>query len=257
MPLAIVTGASKGIGREIATSLARRGYDLLLVARSENLLHDLSLQLENEYKIRAFALSLDLTLPDAALQIKAWCEQQKQLPQVLVNNAGYGLFGSFESLSLPDQQNMLQLNVQAPVALTHHLLPLLHQAAKAYILNVTSTASYQAVPMLTLYAASKSFMVLFSRGLRYELRKSGISVSCVSPGATVTDFPERAGMNEKAKKAADKIGMSAAEVAEFAVSQMLRGKAEIIPGLLNFVSAKAVGWLPKSLVEKIAASIYE
>ena len=191
MPTALITGASRGIGRELALGLAQRGYDLLLVARSESQLQALAQEAQTKHQRKAHVLALDLTLPDAA-QVAAWAGQQAPSGlAVLVNNAGYGLWGRFEKQPLPEQLNMLQLNLNLPVQLTYALLPQLRQAGKGYILNVASTAAYQAVPSLTVYAASKAFLLSFSRGLRYELKDSGISVTCLSPGATTTDFGNR------------------------------------------------------------------
>ena len=257
MAYALVTGASRGIGRAIALQLAQRGYDLLLVARSEDQLTALAQEISAKHQQQAQVLALDLAAPDAAETVAAWATKQTTHLAVLVNNAGYGLWGRFEQLSLAKQQNMLQLNMSLPVALTHALLPALHQAPKAYILNVASTAAYQAVPSLTLYAASKAFLLSFSRGLRYELKSSNISVACLSPGATTTSFADRAGMGAELQATANKVSMTAEAVAAIAVAGLLAGEAEIIPGMLNKVSAGLTSIVPKGLVEKIAAGIYE
>ena len=254
---AIVTGASRGIGRAIALQLAQRGYDLLLVARSEDQLTALALEISAKHQQQAQVLALDLAAPDAAETVAVWATKQTAHLAVLVNNAGYGLWGRFEQLSLAEQQNMLQLNMSLPVALTHALLPALRQAPKAYILNVASTAAYQAVPSLTLYAASKVFLLSFSRGLRYELKSSNISVACLSPGATTTSFADRAGMGAELQATANKVSMTAEAVAVIAVAGLLAGEAEIIPGMLNKVSVGLTSIVPKGLVEKIAAGIYE
>jgi short-subunit dehydrogenase len=125
------------------------------------------------------------------------------------------------------------------------------------VLNVASTAAYQAVPSLTLYAASKAFLLSFSRGLRYELKDTRVSVTCLSPGATTTGFGDRAGMGAELQQVANKVSMTADAVAEAAVAGMLAGDAEIIPGVLNKVSAGLTSVVPKGIVEKIAAGIYE
>ena len=254
---ALITGASRGIGRALALDLARRGYDLLLLARTEAQLRELAQEVAAQHQRQAHILALDLAAPDAAPTVAAWAAQHVTRLSVLVNNAGYGLWGRFEQLPLAEQQNMLQLNMHLPVALTHALLPLLRQAEKAYILNVASTAAYQAVPALTLYAASKAFLLSFSRGLRYELKDSAISVSCLSPGATTTSFADRAGMGPELQQTAAKVSMSPEAVAAAAIAGLLAGKAEIIPGLLNKVSARLTSVVPKNLTEKIAAGIYE
>ena len=254
---ALITGASRGIGRAVALELARCGYDLLLVARSADQLAALAAEVQVRYQRQASTLALDLTAPDAATAVAAWAATQTPALTVLVNNAGYGLWGRFAALPLADQQNMLQLNMLLPVALTHALLPGLRQQAQAYVLNVASTAAYQAVPSLTLYAASKAFLLSFSRGLRFELQGSSVSVSCLCPGATVTSFADRAGMGEELQKAAAKISMSAEAVAGAAVAGLLAGEAEIIPGLVNKLGVGLVSLVPKNLTEKVAAKIYE
>ena len=254
---ALVTGASRGIGRAISLLLAQHGYDLLLVARSGDQLTNLALEIGTRHKRQAYVLATDLAAPGAADTVAAWATQQTDQLAVLVNNAGYGLWGRFEQLSLTEQQNMLQLNMNLPVALTHALLPALHRAPQAHVLHVASTAAYQAVPSLTLYAASKAFLLSFSRGLRYELKDSRVSVSCLCPGATATAFADRAGMGAELQATANKVSMTAEVVAEAAVRGLLAGEAEIIPGVLNKVSAGLISVVPKGLVERIAAGIYE
>ncbi|NVO32610.1 SDR family NAD(P)-dependent oxidoreductase [Hymenobacter lapidiphilus] len=256
MKTALVTGGSRGIGRALALELARHGYDLLLTARSAD---DLE-QVATEVRLlgrEARTLPLDLASPDAAAALATWAQAQPGELAVLINNAGYGLWGRFEELPLERQLNMLQLNMQLPVTLTHLLLPALHRAKKAYVLNVASTAAYQAVPTLALYAASKAFLLSFSRGLRFELRETGVSVCCLSPGSTSTSFADRAGMNAELQATANKVAMTPEQVAQAGIRALLAGEAEIIPGALNKVSAALTSVVPKSLTERIAAGIYE
>jgi short-subunit dehydrogenase len=258
MPTALITGASRGIGRELALGLAQRGYDLLVVARSESQLQALAQEVQATYQRQAYVLALDLTQPDAASKVATWASQHTPTGlAVLVNNAGYGLWGRFEKLNLEEQLNMLQLNLTLPVQLTYALLPQLRQAPRGYILNVASTAAYQAVPSLTVYAASKAFVVSFSRGLRYELKDTSISVTCLSPGATTTDFTSRAGMGAELQAVANKVSMTPAAVAAAGLQALFAGEAELIPGVLNKVSAGLTSVVPKIIVEKIAAGIYE
>ena len=254
---ALVTGASRGIGRAIALQLAQRGYDLLLIARSEEQLTALAQEISQRHQRQAHVLALDLAAPGAAETVANWAIGLTEQLAVLVNNAGYGLWGRFEQLNLAEQQNMLQLNMALPVALTHALLPALHRVPKALVLNVASTAAYQAVPSLALYAASKASLLSFSRGLRYELKTTNVSVSCLCPGATTTSFADRAGMGAELQATANKVSMTAEAVAEFAVAGLLAGEAEIIPGMFNKVSAGLTSIVPKGIVEKIAAGIYE
>ena len=256
MGYALVTGSSKGIGRAIALNLAGRGYDLLLVARSEDVLAELALEITNTKKVQAHYLALDLSAKNAENQILSWVESKGYEVSVLVNNAGYGLWGNFSDLTLEEQNNMMQLNMNFLVNLTYKLIPYLKKQPKSYILNVGSTAAYQAVPTLSLYAATKSFVVLFTRGLRHELARTPISVSCLSPGGTKTGFIERSRMHHL-QKTSDKLSMEPEEVAEIGVKGMLKGKMEIIPGFLNWFSVGLIRMLPKVLVEKAAGNLYK
>jgi short-subunit dehydrogenase len=256
MAYALITGASKGIGKSIAEQLAKKGIDLLLIARSENVLSEVAEDLTMKYQVNVQYLAVDLSNTQSSDLIKNWCEQNNFKIFILVNNAGYGLWGKFDGLTLKEQQNMLQLNMISLVDLTYHLLPMLRKEPQSYILNVSSTTAYQAVPCFSLYAASKNFVLTFSRGLRYELRKSNVSVSCLSPGTTSTNFMERARM-QALEKIAEKFAMPSEDVARTAVKGMFNKKAEIIPGLINKITVGLSYYMPKILFEKIAAGIYE
>ncbi|HMI01210.1 MAG TPA: SDR family oxidoreductase [Pedobacter sp.] len=253
---ALVTGASKGIGREIAILLAEKGYNLLLVARAETELQQLSQQLVQQHQVKVHFLLCDLAEPGAATKVSNWFREITSSLSVLINNAGYGAWGNFNDLKLETQMNMLQLNVNAVVELTYLLLPDLKQQDTAYILNVASTAAYQAMPTMALYAASKSFILSFSRALRYELLKTPVSVSCLSPGPTATGFVSRAGL-EALADLADKFNMSPTAVARIGLKGMFNKKAEIIPGFINKVSVFGATHLPKSLIERITAGLYK
>jgi short-subunit dehydrogenase len=253
---ALVTGASKGIGREIALRLAEMGYPLLLVARDETALSELAGLIKNTCNVEASFLSADLAEAGATEKVFSWATTGGYHLQILVNNAGYGLWGNFERLNLAHQMNMISLNINALVELTYLFLPALKQEQQAYILNVSSTAAYQAVPTLSVYAATKAFVLQFSRGIAVELKNSPVSVSCLCPGATDTHFMDRAGM-DAIKHVAEKFNMPPAEVAKTAVEGMFRKEAEIIPGLTNKITSKLVAFIPKALTERIAANLYK
>lgn len=256
MLYALITGASKGIGKAIAEELAARKQNLLLIARSEPLLKTIAEDLSKRYMVQTDYLAIDLSDPVAAGKIAEWISEKNYAVNILVNNAGYGLGGAFEKYPLAAHQDMMQVNMTVPVALTSLLLPELKKHPKSYILNIASSAAYQAVPGLAVYAASKSFLLNFSRGLRYELRKTNVSVTAVSPGGTHSDFANRAQVSEKAVKAGEKLNMTAEAVARQAVDAMFSRKKEIITGFVNKLGAFFVWLLPKSLTEKTAASIY-
>jgi len=253
---ALVTGSSKGIGREISLKLAGLGYPLLLVSRNEAELSRLSASIEEKFKVKTAFLAIDLSIEGSAQKVAAWRESNNYPVQILVNNAGYGLWGDFENIDIGGQLNMINLNINTLVALTHLLLPVLKKEQEAYILNVASTAAYQAVPTLAVYAATKAFVLSFSRAIATELKHTNVSVSCLCPGPTDTGFAERAGL-DAIKELAEKFNMTAAEVAETGIKGMFKKKAEIVPGFLNKLSAGAVSFVPKKLVETIAANLYK
>jgi short-subunit dehydrogenase len=257
MEYALITGASKGIGKAIATDLAARGFNVLLVARSEELLQQEAARISAMYPVKADWLALDLSTAEGAQDVYDWCRAKGYTVQALVNNAGYGLSGPFEKYSPEQYTNMMTLNMSTLVSLTRLFLPDLRNQSRSYILNIASSAAYQAVPGLSIYAATKAFVLMFSRGLRQELHKTSVSVTCVCPGATDTDFPNRAQVGPKGLKAAGKLNMSPETVALLATRAMLSGKAEVITGFVNKVGATLAWLLPKNLVENIAGKIYE
>ncbi|MBY0427519.1 MAG: SDR family oxidoreductase [Cytophagales bacterium] len=257
MAYALVTGSSKGIGKCIAEELAIKKFDLLLVARSSDSLKSLAETLSSTYGVKVQYLSLDLADPIAPEKVKDWVITHGFQVSILVNNAGYGVWGEFEKTDISELMKMLQLNMLTLVKLTYLLLPILRKEKQSYILNIASTASYQAVPTLSAYAASKSFVLSFSRGLYHELKGSNVSLTTVSPGATDTYFTERAGISDEVKKKNEKFFMTPEAVAKIAVKAMFDKKDEVITGFVNWISAFAVRLLPKTMIESIAAGIYK
>ncbi|MFV5685977.1 SDR family NAD(P)-dependent oxidoreductase [Flavobacterium sp. GB2R13] len=257
MTYALITGASKGIGKAIAEELAQRKYNLLLVARSADSLKEIADNLSKKHHIKVAYLAIDLSLNESTSQVYQWCEANKYQVQILINNAGYGLSGPFKSSSIAENINMMHLNTRTLVQMCHQFLPMLQQQKQAYILNIASTAAYQAVPGLCLYAATKAFVLHFSRGLRHELLGSSISVTSVSPGATNTDFASRAKVGKKALKAAEKVNMTAEQVAKLAVNALFNKKPEIVTGFVNQLGVFFAWLLPKSILEQIAGDLYK
>lgn len=257
MPLALITGASKGIGNAIAIELAKRKTDVLLVARSNDLLGQTSEWLSKTYEIKTDYLALDLTIPGAAQQVVDWCKEKNYSPDILVNNAGYAISGPFLSHTLEEELKVMTINMQVVAELCHLLLPGLLQQPRSYILNISSQAAFQSVPALNVYAASKAFVLSFSRGLRFELKKTNVSVTVVCPGSTDTHFAKEARVGAKALKAAKRFNMPAAAVARIAVNAMFRRKAEVTTGFINKMGQFLVWLLPASWSEKTAAAIYE
>lgn len=255
MKQAIVTGASKGLGKAFAHQLAAQGYNLLLIARSEKLLLDEGKAITQQFGVRVDILAIDLSESNSTSAVVNWCTQHQFKPSILINNAGYACWGLFEKIEMHQHNQMMHVNMSTLVNLTHGILPLLRQAEKSYILNVASTAAFQAVPTMSLYAASKAFVRTFSRGLRYELRDSNVSVTCLSPGPIATNFIQQAGM-EAMQETAKNFEMSADEVAKKGLRAMFKGRSECTPGIINYLTVKASFILPDALLEKIAANLY-
>jgi uncharacterized protein len=257
MPFALITGASKGIGKSIAEQLAARGFDLLLVARSAGLLEQVAKEISQSTNKNCQWLALDLAEDRAAESVFEYCNKNQLVVSVLVNNAGYGLSGSFEKYSVQEHTDMLRVNIITLTQLTRLFLPSLLKQPAAYILNIGSTASYQAVPMLSAYAASKAYVLNFSRGLYQELKKTNVSVTCICPGPTDTNFVNRANVGTKGQKAAERFNMSPQTVARIAVDCLFRRKPEVITGGLNKLTAFFAWLLPKPIVEGIAMKLYD
>ena len=257
MSYALITGASKGIGKAIAYNLATKKVNLLLIARSENLLNEISHELIKKYEIDVKHLCIDLAGENASEIIFGWVIKNNVEINILINNAGYGLSGNFEKYTAQAHVEMMNVNMTSLVKLSSLFLPMMKQQERSYILNIASSAAYQAVPYLSTYAASKSFVVSFSRALQYELRKTKVSVTCVSPGGTDTDFAQRADIGKNAIKAGEKLNMTPTEVAAIAVNSMFKKKREVITGLINKLGAFMVWLTPKRMSEKFAARLYQ
>jgi uncharacterized protein len=257
MAYALITGASKGIGKEIAMELADRGYELLLVARNSYELQQVKEEIQKKYAVSVDYLVVDLSEPTAVERLFTWVLEKQIDLRILVNNAGYGLVGDFETYSFEEQQKMMQVNMNAVVEACHRFFPMLSGKGQAYVLNIASSTAYQAIPLMSLYAASKVFVLNFSRGLFHEWKNKGISVTAVSPGATSTSFNDRANLRESARKAAQKVTMSPSAVAKMAINGMFAKKPEVITGFINQLGAFLAWIAPKSISEKIAKGIYE
>ncbi len=257
MAFALITGASGGIGLDIAHELAQHKIDLLLVARSEENLSKAKKDISEKYGVKVEYLSVDLSSPEGTRSLTNWVSKNNFNINILVNNAGYGIWGSVEQTSWEKLHNMMRLNMISVVELCQALLPELKKHKQSYIMNIASTAAYQAVPTLTTYAATKSFVLLFTRGLRKELSKTNVSVTCVSPGTTTTGFIDRAGMNDTLKRRSEKVTMSSNEVARIAVRGMFNKKAEVVPGFLNWFSVQMTYLVPKGIPETIAEGLYK
>lgn len=256
MAYALITGASGGIGLALARELAARRHDLLLVARSGQTLQQIAEDIRKQHPVNVEVLALDLATPEAPQAVLTWIQSSNFPVNILINNAGFGSWGLYEEIPEAEFQGMMQLNMVTLANLCRILLPILKKEKRSYILNVSSTAAYQAVPTLSLYAATKAFVLVLTRGLNWELKGTSVSASCLSPGPTSTGFIDRANLG-RIKDRAEKFSMSAEAVAKIAINGMFAGKAEIIPGITNWLSAKLAEIVPKQIPEAIARNLYK
>jgi uncharacterized protein len=251
MPRALITGASGGIGLELARIFAREHYDLILVARSESRLHEIAGELRSAHRIGVDVIARDLSLPETVDEI-----QKRTGPvEVLVNNAGYGLYGPFAQFPVTDDLNMMHLNMDALVALTKAYLPGMIDARHGRIMNVASTAAFQAGPLMALYYASKAFVLHFSEAVANELKGTGVTVTAFCPGPTTTGFQDRAALSEARLM---RMGsMTAKDVAEIGYRGLMAGRTIVIPGLKNRVMVQALRISPRKLVTAFARKLQE
>lgn len=245
---ALVAGGSKGIGYGIAEALAKRKFNLILIARHQDALDKAKEKLEKDYKVHVELLKLDLEHESTADSIARWCTSKNIRLKMLCNVAGLGGPKDYLSLPLDSLRYMVRLNVESCMALTLTLLPLLEKNKPSYILNVASMAGLAPIPSKNMYSATKSAVISFSYALRYQLRKKDISVSCLSPGPVFTK-PE---IIQYTKKQLGWFGMKMAvppeRVGEIAVRGTLRRKMMIIPGTLASISSFFIRILPRRWV---------
>ncbi len=253
---ALVTGASTGIGNELSRLLAQDGYNLVIVARNEEKLKELSAELEEKYNIFVKVIAKDLSYPDSPNEIFNETKRQELNISVLINNAGFGSFGEFLNLNIENEINMLQVNVLSLTHLTYLYGREMIKLGGGKILNVSSTAAFQPGPLMTVYYASKAYVLHFSEALANELNNKGITVTALCPGPTKTDFQARAEMNESKLIKRAKI-MDAAFVAYEGYNGMKAGRTLVIPGLQNKVMSFGVKFLPRGIVTKLVRSIQE
>lgn len=251
--VALVTGASAGIGLALAELLAKDGDDLVLVARSGDRLRALAERLERAHGIKAHVVAADLSDPDAPAAIAREVAALGLEVDVLANNAGFGSNGAFLELDLAREAEMIQVNVAALVKLTHHFAKGMKARARGRILNVASTAGFQAGPYMATYFATKAFVVSFSEALSVELEGSGVTVTCHCPGPTATEFARAAG-NEGTKLFKGGVA-TADEVARHAHEAMRAGEKLAIHGTFNWLRMQSLRVAPRALVHRITAGL--
>lgn len=253
MSTALITGASGGIGKAFAQELAARQTNLVLVARSEEKLHQLAKELQEKHKIQVEVIVKDLTETNAASDVFDATKAKGLTIDLLINNAGFGDYGDFAERDGERQIKMVQLNILALVDLTHKFLPLMRQRRSGSIINVSSIAGFQPIPYLSLYAASKAFVLSFSEALWAENRQYGVRVLVVCPGPTETDFFTEANFPQSFTGKTRKIS-TPEEVVSDALSGLEKGYATVVSGS---VLSKIITNLPRFVPRETLVNILE
>jgi short-subunit dehydrogenase len=252
---ALITGASFGIGAELARIFAREGYNLVLVARTGDKLRQLASELEKAYGTRSLILAADLTDPGAPAYVLDQTKRADIQVDVLVNNAGFGQYGLFIDNDLEECLRQIQLNVTTLTHLTRLYLPMMVERFSGGVLNVASTAAFQPGPLMAVYFATKAYVLHFSEAIANELQGTGVTVTCLCPGATTTEFHKRA--NATGMRLLKLGSMDAHTVAEDGYRAFAAGKPVVISGFKNWLVAQSVRFSPRRLVTAIARKTQE
>ena len=246
---ALITGASSGIGYELAVVFARHDFDCVLVARSHDRLDELASRLQGEFRVKTLVIAKDLSRASAVDEVFEEVTAKAMSVEVLVNNAGFSVFGRFAETELTKELELLQVNVVALTALTKLLLPPMVARRSGRILNLASTAAFEPGPLMAVYYASKAYVLSFSEALANELRGSGVTVTALCPGPTRTGFQARGGLTDS-KLVQGQIA-DARSVAEAGYAGLMAGKTLVIPGFTN----KLVPWMSRLLPRRVVPEI--
>jgi short-subunit dehydrogenase len=241
--LGLVTGASSGLGVEFARILAERGCHLVLVARREDRLQAIAEELRGQHDVEVHVIPVDLSKTDSARELYDRTRELGLQVDVLVNNAGFGIFGDFVGIPWEREREMLELDILTLVHLTKLFLKDMVARGHGYVLQVASIGAYQPSPSYATYSAAKSFVLHFGEAIRYELRGTGVKVSVVSPGVTATEFLEVTG--QKPNLYQRLVRMRSRSVAEMGIRAMLKGKPSKVTGRMNFLSVLSLRLLPR------------
>jgi hypothetical protein len=251
---ALVTGASAGLGKELAGLFAADGHDVVLVARSVAKLEELASELVKAHGIQAHVVAADLGEPAAGTNVVEQTNGRGLTIDFLVNNAGFGSNGAFLDLDLAREIQMIDVNIRALVELTHHLARPMRTRGWGRIMNIASTAGFQPGPYMATYYATKAFVVSFTEALAFELQGTGVSVTCHCPGATATEFAATAG-NDKTRLFQRSGVADARSVATHAYRAMMKGQVLSVHGALNWIGMEALRLSPRAVTRTVAATL--
>jgi len=248
---ALVTGASSGLGVDFAKCLAEKGTNLVLVARRTDRLETVKADIVNQYGVEVTNISSDLSLPDSPQKLYDQLKAQNKPIDILINNAGLGLYGSFLEIEWAKERQMLEIDILALVHMTKLFVPDMIARGYGYVLQVASIGAFQPSPLYASYSAAKSFVLNFSLAANYEIRKTPVRICTISPGVTKTEFLEVSG--QKPTRYQRAMMMDSPTVTRMGIEGMLRGKTNIVPGFLNAVFA----WTPRLMPRRMSAMMAE
>jgi short-subunit dehydrogenase len=253
---ALITGASGGIGYEIARFFAQDRHNLVLVARSQDRLEAVAAELRTQFGVTVWPFACDLAEASAPQSLFDRVRREGLAIDFLVNNAGYGKLGLFSDVTLGESLGQIQLNITALTSLTKSFLGPMLERRSGRILNVASTAGFQPGPFMAVYYATKAYVISFSEAIANELAGSGVTVTCLCPGPTGTDFARRAG-NDHSRLFQQMRPMTAKAVARDGYRAMMKGKTLVISGFRNWAVAESVRFTPRKLVTAISRWVSE
>jgi len=251
---ALITGASNGIGMELAKVHASKGGDLVLVARNKPKLDELKKDLESRYNVKVYTIGKDLSLVNSAKEVYQETTKENIQIDYLINNAGFGDYGMFAETDWNKESQMINLNITTLTLFTKLYLQDMIKRGSGKIMNVASTAAFQSGPTMAVYCATKAYVLSFSEAISNELIDKGITVTVLCPGATESGFQVAAAMEESELFKGKKLPTSK-EVAEYGYASMMKGKTVAIHGILNYIMAISVGFLPRAIVLKTSRRI--
>jgi hypothetical protein len=252
----LITGASGGIGHELAKLFAKDGYDLVLVARSAGKLAQFADELHRQFNITAKPFTLDLATASAAQVLFDQLQRESIAIDILINNAGYAKYGTFAEIPLEESSGQIQLNIATLTALTKLFLGPMLERHSGKIMNVASTAGFQPGPLMAVYYATKAYVISFSEALANELKGSGVTVTCFCPGATDTGFQHRA-ENEESRLFKKLRPMDVKRVARDGYRGLMKNKTLVIPGIRNWIVAESVRITPRKLATAVSRWVSE
>ena len=256
MSTALITGASSGIGLELAKEFARRKHDLVLVARNENRLDSLADDLRGDHRVTVHVLARDLSNMKQVDEVYAYTQFQNLKIDYLVNNAGFGDYGYFYEADWSKLNTMLDLNIKALTRLSWLYLKDMLNHKSGRIMNVASTAAFQPGPTMAVYYATKSYVLLLSEAMANELEGKGVTVTALCPGATESGFQQAADLHESKLVKGKKLP-SSADVAAYGYKAMMSGKKVAIHGFMNYLLAQTPRFFPRNMVTKVVRSMQE